>query len=185
MLRDTPLLVTVIELSILRENCGVREKERKKQDEEKQFTREVIVDEGGGRGRETGVSDAIPSRRRIICTLLFSITIFHLAMSPLPHVHSDGLPVPQCQELVSFNVIDVSRRIPWHLAALTRGVQWPRDQHESILALEERIEKGDGDIIRLKRARNSLLNISARAPPEILGKIFVWCLVEGYPFYFR
>ena len=34
-----------------------------------------------------------------------------------------------------------------------------------------------GDIIKLKRARNSLLNIFTRVPPEILGEIFVQCLV--------
>jgi len=44
----------------------------------------------------------------------------------------------------------------------------------SIQALEKQIEEGKGDIIKLKRARNSLLNISMRAPPEILGRIFVW-----------
>ena len=43
---------------------------------------------------------------------------------------------------------------------------------ESILALEKQIEEGRGDIIKLKRARNSLLNISTRIPPEILGQIF-------------
>ena len=46
----------------------------------------------------------------------------------------------------------------------------------SIRALEKQIKEGDGDIIQLKRARNSLLNISTRVPPEILGKIFIWKL---------
>jgi len=40
---------------------------------------------------------------------------------------------------------------------------------DSIRALDERI-------IKLKRTRNSLLNISARMPPEILGCIFAWSL---------
>jgi len=44
----------------------------------------------------------------------------------------------------------------------------------SIRALEGRIESGDGDVIKLKRVRNSLLNISTRVPPEILGHIFIW-----------
>jgi len=48
----------------------------------------------------------------------------------------------------------------------------------SIRALEKQIEEGNGDIIKLKRARNSLLNISTRMPPEILGYIFVWSLVR-------
>ena len=50
----------------------------------------------------------------------------------------------------------------------------PEVNIESILALEKRIEEGTGDIIQLKRARNSLLNISTRVPPEILGHIFCW-----------
>jgi len=49
---------------------------------------------------------------------------------------------------------------------------------ESIRALEKQIEEGKGDIIKLKRARNSLLNISTRVPPEILGDVFAWCLVR-------
>ena len=48
----------------------------------------------------------------------------------------------------------------------------------SIRALEKRIEEGKGDITKLKRARNSLLNVSARVPPEILGEIFAWSLVR-------
>ena len=47
---------------------------------------------------------------------------------------------------------------------------------DSIRALEKQIEEGKGDIIKLKRTRNSLLNISTRAPPEVLGHIFVWRL---------
>ena len=43
---------------------------------------------------------------------------------------------------------------------------------DSIRALEKQIEEGKGDVIKLKRARNSLLNISTRVPPEILGYIF-------------
>ena len=42
---------------------------------------------------------------------------------------------------------------------------------ESIKALERRVKEGSGDIIRLKRARNSLLNIFTRVPPEILEDI--------------
>ena len=52
---------------------------------------------------------------------------------------------------------------------------------ESIIALEKQIEDGNGDIIKLKRARNSLLNISMRVPPEILGDIFSWILVRPDP----
>ena len=55
----------------------------------------------------------------------------------------------------------------------------------SIRALEKQIEEGKGDAIKLKRTRNSLLNISTRVPPEILGYIFVWSLVRptGYSLY--
>ena len=48
----------------------------------------------------------------------------------------------------------------------------------SIRALEKQIADGEGDIIKLRRARNSLLNISTRVPPEILGYIFVWSLSD-------
>ena len=48
----------------------------------------------------------------------------------------------------------------------------------SIQALEKQIEEGKGDTFELKRARNSLLNISTRVPPEILGDIFAWTLVR-------
>jgi len=50
-----------------------------------------------------------------------------------------------------------------------------------IQALEERIEEGKGDIIKLKRDRNSLLNISTRVPPEILGHIFARSLTLDAP----
>jgi len=46
---------------------------------------------------------------------------------------------------------------------------------ELIRALERQIED-KGDAIELKRTRNSLLNISVRLPPEILGRIFTWCV---------
>ena len=49
---------------------------------------------------------------------------------------------------------------------------------KSIRALEEQIREGKGDTIQLKRLRNSLLNISVRVPPEILGKIFAWTIVR-------
>ena len=49
---------------------------------------------------------------------------------------------------------------------------------ESIRALEKRIEEGKGDIIEIKRTRNSLLNISTRIPPEILGYIFIWSVAR-------
>ena len=48
--------------------------------------------------------------------------------------------------------------------------------NHSIRALEKRIEEDRGDVTKLKRARNSLLHISIRVPPEILGEIFAWCL---------
>ena len=52
---------------------------------------------------------------------------------------------------------------------------------ELIRVLEKQIEEGRGDIIKLKRTRNSLLNISTRVPPEILGDIFSWNLVRPAP----
>ena len=44
---------------------------------------------------------------------------------------------------------------------------------ESVLALEEQIRVHETAILQLKRARNSLLNIS-KLPPEVLGNIFRW-----------
>ena len=52
---------------------------------------------------------------------------------------------------------------------------------ELIRALERRIQDGNGDVIELKRARNSLLNISTRVPPEILADIFSWILFRPNP----
>jgi len=48
----------------------------------------------------------------------------------------------------------------------------------SIRALERQINEGNGDVIELKRTRNSLLNISTCTPPEVLGRIFVWSLLR-------
>ena len=43
---------------------------------------------------------------------------------------------------------------------------------DSILALEKQIEEYERITIRLKRTRNSLLNVSTLLPPEILARIF-------------
>ena len=45
---------------------------------------------------------------------------------------------------------------------------------DSILALEKQIEEHERALIQLKRARNSLLDVSILLPPEILGSIFLW-----------
>ena len=50
---------------------------------------------------------------------------------------------------------------------------------ESISALEKEIDEGKGDIIKLKRTRNSMLNISVLVPPEILGYIFNLLVVSS------
>jgi len=44
---------------------------------------------------------------------------------------------------------------------------------ESILTLDEQIKEYEATLKNLKRARNSLLNIS-KLPPEVLGNIFRW-----------
>jgi len=44
---------------------------------------------------------------------------------------------------------------------------------DSIRALEEQIKEHERAIIKLKRARNSLLNVS-KLPPEVLGNVFQW-----------
>ena len=50
---------------------------------------------------------------------------------------------------------------------------------DRIRNLEGQIEEGAGDIIKLKRVRNSLLNISMIVPPELLGSIFRWNVTPG------
>jgi len=54
---------------------------------------------------------------------------------------------------------------------------------DSILVLDERIKEITAELARLKRTRNSLLNV-ARIPPEILGRIFHLNVIpeasEGY-----
>jgi hypothetical protein len=53
---------------------------------------------------------------------------------------------------------------------------------DSIRDLEKQIKEGTGDVIQLKRTRNSLLNISTRVPPEILGSVFRWNdIPDGHP----
>ena len=50
---------------------------------------------------------------------------------------------------------------------------------ESIQGLGEEIKEQEAAIVKLKRARNSLLNVS-RLLPEVLGDIFRWNVtVEG------
>ena len=58
----------------------------------------------------------------------------------------------------------------------------PEINVDSILVLEKQISEGTGDVIKLKRARNSLLNISTRVPPEILGYIFRWNVIPSSPY---
>jgi len=48
----------------------------------------------------------------------------------------------------------------------------PEANIDLIRALEKQIAEGNGNMTKLKRDRNSLLNISAHVPPEILGHIF-------------
>ena len=56
----------------------------------------------------------------------------------------------------------------------------PETNIHFIRDLEKQIEGGAGDLIQLKRTRNSLLNISTRVPPEILGAVFRWnAIPEG------
>ena len=61
----------------------------------------------------------------------------------------------------------------------------PEANIDAIRALEKQIEEGKGDIINLKRDRNSLLNISTRVPPEILGYILGLSLGRENSWYFE
>ena len=49
---------------------------------------------------------------------------------------------------------------------------------DSIRVLEERIQEHERTLIQLKRARNSLLNVSTLLPPEVLGNIFRWNIIQ-------
>ena len=53
---------------------------------------------------------------------------------------------------------------------------------DSIRALEKQIEEHERAIIRLKRTRNSLLNVSTLLPPEVLGNIFRWNVIPDGDF---
>ena len=53
---------------------------------------------------------------------------------------------------------------------------------DSILALEKQIEEYERAIIRLRRTRNSLVNVSTLLPPEILGSIFRWNVIPDGDF---
>ena len=48
---------------------------------------------------------------------------------------------------------------------------------DSIRAIEERIAEHEMALVKLKRTRNSLLNISILIPPELLGDIFHWATI--------
>ena len=52
---------------------------------------------------------------------------------------------------------------------------------DSVRALEEQIKEHERAIIKLKRARNSVLNVS-KFPPEVLGNIFRWNVTLEEPF---
>jgi hypothetical protein len=54
---------------------------------------------------------------------------------------------------------------------------------DPIRALEEQIQEYERAIIQLKRTRNSLLNVSIRLPPEILGRIFHWNVIPDGDFH--
>ena len=49
----------------------------------------------------------------------------------------------------------------------------------AIQNLDARIQNGGKDVTRLKRLRNSLLNVSVCLAPEILGHIFWWRVLSG------
>ena len=53
---------------------------------------------------------------------------------------------------------------------------------DSIRSLDKQIEEYEKAIIRLKRTRNSLLNVSTLLPPEILGNIFRWNVIPDGDF---
>ena len=73
---------------------------------------------------------------------------------------------------------DVSRHTVQRELQLNRSKNRPSKEinFESIRALEEQIKDHEMAITKLKRGRNSLLNVS-RLPPEVLGDIFRWNVI--------
>ena len=53
---------------------------------------------------------------------------------------------------------------------------------DSIRALETQIQEHERALTQLKRARNSLLNVSTLLPPEVLGSIFRWNVIPDGDF---
>jgi len=66
----------------------------------------------------------------------------------------------------------------WHKLDISMG---PEAILDLIRVFERQIKEGDGDIIKLKRDRNSLLNISTRNPrTHSPGTSFGWDVSKGY-----
>ena len=107
-----------------------------------------------------------------------TIAVFFLAMSLPIITHDDEPQIVQNQEqaLVSMRV-DSFRSISRHRHKMDASTIREPNIH-SIRALDKQIEEGRGDMVKLRRTRNSLLNISTCVPPEILGEIFVWSLAR-------
>ena len=81
-------------------------------------------------------------------------------------------------------MLGVSKRVSGYLPVTNGSDSMGREINiDRIRDLGKQIEEGAGDIIKLKRVRNSLLNISTIVPPEILGSIFRWNVIpdSGLP----
>jgi len=102
---------------------------------------------------------------------------FHPSRSPL---------LPKLRAAIIFDVSKRNIEVFPQLLTRFHGRQMDREINlDSILALEKQIEEHQGHektIIRLKRARNSLLNVSTFLPPEILGSIFRWNVIRDGDF---
>ena len=110
-----------------------------------------------------------------------SVAYYHDHRDAIPH----RLPPRRARSSRSktTRTVDVSKEIPSFSQLLTR-LENSMDREinvESIRALEEQIKEHEGAIIKLKRARNSLLNVSV-LPPEVLGNIFRWNITLEEPF---
>ena len=99
-----------------------------------------------------------------------------LALSrPYPFVRGvSSAPDDNTQVLQASIVIDVRKYVPALPPVLTwleKRMDRERVNVDSIRALEEQIGEHERTLIKLKRARNSLLNIS-KLPPEVIGDVF-------------
>ena len=145
----------------------------------------------GKRTSPQGCSNQTRHEGRNEPTLGFASPVWSPLISPPRSKPRDAPIVPCLQQSATrlfkpreCTVLGVSKRIPRYLAVTNSGrvgQHGSRDQRRlHTRSGEANRRRRVGDAIQLKRARNSLLNISVHVPPEILGVIFTWNIIFLY-----